>query len=320
MLIGLPRFIATVETARHRTFQFLDAVILPDNKLVNIAIDDAGVFGILSSRLHVVWALAAGSRLGVGNDPVYVKTTCFEAFPFPDATPEQQTTIRALAEQLDAHRKRQQAAHPDLTLTGMYNVLEKLRAGTPLTAKDKTIHAQGLVSLLRELHDNLDRAVFAAYGWGDLAERLVGLPGATTPLPDKPADQTEAEEELLRRLVALNAERAAEESRGRIRWLRPAYQNPGASLPEQTAADLHTPVATAATPAAKVRKPAWPKGMREQIAAVRDTLGNQTLTLEDLSARFKDPAKTTPLIVEALGALEELGKVERANDGYRMAG
>jgi hypothetical protein len=35
---------------------------------------------------------------------------------------------------------------------------------------------------------------------------------------------------------------------------------------------------------------------------------------------WKDPAKTTPLIVEALAALEELGKVERANDGYRMAG
>jgi hypothetical protein len=320
MLTGLPRFIATVETARHRTFQFLDAVILPDNKLVNIAIDDACVFGILSSRLHVAWALAAGSRLGVGNDPVYVKTTCFETFPFPDPTPEQQAAIRDLAEQLDAHRKRQQADHPELTLTGMYNVLEKLRAGTALTAKDKTIHTQGLVSLLRELHDNLDRAVFAAYGWDDLAERLVGLPGATTPLPDKPAAQTEAEEDLLRRLVALNAERAAEEFRGRIRWLRPGYQNPGVALPEQTAADLNTPAATAATPAAKVRKPAWPKGMREQIAAVRDTLGNQTLTLEDLSARFKDPAKTTPLIVEALAALEELGKVERANDGYRMAG
>jgi hypothetical protein len=202
----------------------------------------------------------------------------------------------------------------------MYNVLEKLRAGATLTAKDKTIHTQGLVSLLRELHDNLDRAVFAAYGWDDLAERLVGLPGATTPLPDKPAAQTEAEEDLLRRLVALNAERAAEESRGRIRWLRPDYQRPDAAVPEQTAADLDTADSTAATPAAKVGKLTWPKGMREQIAAVRDTLGNQTLTLEDLSARFKDPAKTTPLIVEALAALEELGKVERANDRYRLAG
>jgi hypothetical protein len=33
-LDGLPRYIATVETMRHRIFQFLDASILPDNKIV----------------------------------------------------------------------------------------------------------------------------------------------------------------------------------------------------------------------------------------------------------------------------------------------
>jgi hypothetical protein len=34
---GLARYIATVETAKHRTFQFLDASVLPDNKLIAIA-------------------------------------------------------------------------------------------------------------------------------------------------------------------------------------------------------------------------------------------------------------------------------------------
>ena len=62
--------------------------------------------GVLSSRIHVTWALHAGGWLGVGNDPVYVKTTCFEKFPFPDATDAQKARIRALAEELDAHRKR----------------------------------------------------------------------------------------------------------------------------------------------------------------------------------------------------------------------
>jgi hypothetical protein len=42
--------------------------------------------------------------------------------------------------------------------------------------------------------------------------------------------------------------------------------------------------------------------MREQIAAVRDTLGKQSMTLDDLAARYKEPAKTTPLIIEALAA------------------
>ncbi len=162
----------------------------------------------------------------------------------------------------------------------MYNVLEKLRAGEPLTAKDKTIHEQGLVSLLRELHDELDRAVFAAYGWDDLAAQLVGKPGATTPLPDKPEAQAEAEEELLRRLVALNAERAAEEARGLVRWLRPEYQNPSAAVaPEQHEAELDDTTDFESTPAAAAAtgKLTWPKQMREQVAAVRHALSQSPL-------------------------------------------
>ena len=63
-LKGLRRYIATVETAKHRFFVFLDASILPDNMLVNIASSDAFVLGVLSSRIHVTWALAAGGTLG----------------------------------------------------------------------------------------------------------------------------------------------------------------------------------------------------------------------------------------------------------------
>ncbi|MFP3338889.1 hypothetical protein R0J91_12970, partial [Micrococcus sp. SIMBA_131] len=75
---GLPRYIATVETTKHRLFTFLNAEILPDNKLINIAIDDSAKLGVLGSRIHVAWSFSTGSRLGVGNDPVYVKSRCFE--------------------------------------------------------------------------------------------------------------------------------------------------------------------------------------------------------------------------------------------------
>lgn len=319
MSMGLPRYIATVETTKHRVFQFLDASILPDNMLVNIAIGDAATLGILSSRAHVVWALAAGGRLGVGNDPRYNKTRCFETFPFPDTSPEQQTKIRELAENLDAHRKRQQAAHPTLTLTGIYNVLEKIRAGDALTAKEKTIHQQGLVSVLRELHDDLDRAVFAAYGWDDLANKLVGLPGATTPLPNKSAAQAEAEEELLTRLVELNKQRAAEEARGHIRWLRPEYQNANAeAAPDQAQMDVETETNAAITAPAKIKKIVWPKSMREQIATLRDVLGTQALSFDLLLARFTSPKATAPLIADALAALEELGMVVHNEGLYRL--
>jgi hypothetical protein len=171
-LAGLPRYIATVETAKHRVFQFLDGSILPDNMLVAIASDEAAWLGVLSSQVHVEWALAAGARLGVGNDPRYNKSRCFEPFPFPSddtgLTPALTERIRALAEQLDAHRKARQAAHESVTLTGLYNVLDKLRRGEALTAKDKTLHEQGLVSVLQSLHDELDAAVLQAYGWSDL--------------------------------------------------------------------------------------------------------------------------------------------------------
>jgi hypothetical protein len=110
-LAGLRRYIATVETSKHRFFVFLDASILPDNMLVNIASSDAYLLGVLSSRIHVAWALAAGGRLGFGNDPRYNKTRCFEPFPFPDASEPQRERIRFLGDQLDAHRKHRQEAY-----------------------------------------------------------------------------------------------------------------------------------------------------------------------------------------------------------------
>jgi hypothetical protein len=111
-LASLPRYTATVETAKHRTFQFLDAAILSDNKLLALAFDDAYHFGVLSSRIHVTWALRAGGWLGQGNDPVYVKSRCFDPFPFPDCSDALKAKIRAVADELDAHRKARQAEHP----------------------------------------------------------------------------------------------------------------------------------------------------------------------------------------------------------------
>ena len=323
MLSEVSRYIATVETMKHRLFQLLEAEIVPDNMLISIASADTYPLGVLSSRIHCAWALAAGGRLGVGNDPRYNKTRCFETFPFPAASPEQQATIRDLAERLDAHRKRQQTQHPELTLTNLYNVLEKLRAGEPLTAKDKITHEQGLVSVLRELHDELDRAVFDAYGWHDLAAQLIGLPGATTPLPDKPETQAAAEEELLKRLVDLNRQRAAEEAQGHIRWLRPDYQNPQGHSSHQTRLDTESTSADADgepdSTAISSDKLNWPKTMREQIAAVRSALASDAQTTAELATRFK--RKPTAAVQSVLDALEELGMLSKQQDGrYTSAG
>jgi hypothetical protein len=239
-------------------------------------------------------------------------------FPFPNATDAQQARIRVLAEQLNTHRKRQQALHPELTLTGMYNVMEKLRLGEALTAKDKTTHEQGLVSVLAQLHDELDAAVFDAYGWNDLAPALVGKPGGTTPYPDKPAAQAEAEEELLSRLVALNAERAAEEARGLVRWLRPDFQNPGGVQTAQGEMDTGDETAVVAIPQ---KKHTWPKTIPEQVQALRGALitAPGPLTGEQLARGFT--RAQTRKVQELLETLVALGQVQRSKEGcYSFVG
>jgi hypothetical protein len=189
-LLGLNRFIATVDTATHRIFQFLPLNTVCDDKVVIVASDDAWYLGVLSSRIHITWALGQRSRLGQGDDPVYVKSKCFDPFPFPDPPEALKALIRGTAEELDALRKQVQTDHPGLTLTQIYNVLEKLRAGhsvmagpdpaiqTPapgvgmpgsgpgmtikaskevsLTAEEETIKDKGLVLILHELHDKID--------------------------------------------------------------------------------------------------------------------------------------------------------------------
>ena len=296
-LEGLTRYIATVETAKHRVFVFLEKEILPDNKLLNIALEDAYFIGILSSKIHVKWALASGGNLGVGNDPVYVKTRCFETFPFPTPTDPQKSHIRDLGERLDAHRKRQQAQHPELTLTDMYNVLEKERAGEALNDKDRRIHEQGLIGLLRQLHDELDAAVAAAYGW-------------PAELPDG---------EILEKLVQLNAQRAAEEAAGQVRWLRPEYQAPQAGQTGTQGKLLEEEETVAIVPGPAWQR-AWPDQLPGQAAALRDLLAatDQPVEVAALAAAFEGKAspKRKADIQRLLETMAALGQAEPVGPGH----
>ncbi|MCF6432941.1 DNA methyltransferase [Leisingera sp. MMG026] len=290
-LDGLPRYLGTVYTAKHRVFQFIPAETLVDATINIIAKDDAAVLSILSSTQHIVWSLAAGSRLGVGNDPRYNKSRCFDPFPFPDLTDPQKIQLRSLGEELDAHRKRQQATHPKLTLTQIYNVLEKLRAGEVIEGKDKEIYDQGLIGILRDLHDQIDAAVADAYGW--------------------PVDLSD--EDILMRLVDLNKERVAEEAAGHIRWLRPDYQNPtGAKVEKGKTTDVDLGAV------AKVEKSPWPKGLPEQIAAVREALVEMGEASPEQIARRFARARTTA-VQPLLESLAALGQADKTEDGKYAA-
>lgn len=292
---GLRRYIATVDTARHRVFQFLPAEIICDDKSVIIASDDAYFLGVVGSRLHITWAIRAGGWLGVGDDPVYTKTRTFDPYPFPDANEAQKATIRTIAEELDTLRKRVLAEHAHLTLTGLYNVLEKLRAGTKpdaLDADDRRIFDDGLVLILKELHDKLDVAVAAAYGW--------------------PADLSD--EDILGRLVALNKERAAEEARGFVRWLRPEYQIPKFGTPgekaEQIEADLGGEIISE-------KKPTFPTDDIDQTAAVMAALASITgpSSPAALAATFRQGKRVEQKVEAVLASLARMGVIATAKAG-----
>ena len=179
---------------------------------ISIAINDASWFGVLSSTIHLEWVYANRSLIGVASFEQghrYNKTLCFDPFPFPDPTPEQRVSIADIGEELDDTRKGVLAKHSRLTMTGLYNLVEKLRAGATLTPAEEVDARDARARIVAKLHDDLDQAVADAYGWGEEWRQA--------PLP--PA-------EIVARLVRLNAERAAEEKAGLVRWLRPDYQIP----------------------------------------------------------------------------------------------
>jgi type II restriction/modification system DNA methylase subunit YeeA len=189
-LEGLSRFICTPTVSKHRVFVWTSPEFVPDHQLVVFARQDDYFFGVLHSRAHEVWSLRMGTWLGVGNDPRYTPTTCFETFPLP--WPPGQEAWRDPRLHAIAH-----AAHE----------LNDLREAwlNPPDASATELKTRTLTNLyntrpawLAAAHAALDRAVWAAYGWED-------DPAATT------------DEEILARLLALNGERAGSANDARDR-------------------------------------------------------------------------------------------------------
>ena len=99
-LAGKSRFIATPRVAKHRIFVWLSAEILSNDRTFVFAREDDYFFGVLHSRIHEIWSLRTSSRHGVGNDPTYNNSTCFETFPFPwppGQEPQSDPRVKAIA-------------------------------------------------------------------------------------------------------------------------------------------------------------------------------------------------------------------------------
>lgn len=180
-LAPLRRYAATPYTAKHRIFVWLDRAVLPDHQLVALARDDDYFLGVLHSHPHELWALRKSNDMGKGNDPRYSPTVCFETFPlpFPPGEEPDHDSVKTVA---NAAHRLDQLRTGWMSADGVGEADRKKRTLTNLYNDRPT--------WLRLAHTALDRAVFAAYGWTENPEEL----------PD---------EEILKRLLALNLERAA---------------------------------------------------------------------------------------------------------------
>lgn len=170
--------------------------------LAVLAYPTFGPFAVLQSRVHEIWARFFSSSMK--DDLRYAPSDCFETFPFPDGY-ETDIALESAGHTYHDHRAALMIA-ADEGMTKTYNRFHKVdQRSEP-------------IQRLRELHDEMDRAVLRAYGWHDLADEL--LPEFLT--EETEDDHTyrgryfwnaEGRDRVLSRLLALNAERHAEEVR-----------------------------------------------------------------------------------------------------------
>ena len=165
-LAGQTRYLTTPRVSKHRLFVWLNANTLADSATIVFARYDDFFFGVLHSRVHELWARRTGTQVRERESGFrYTPSTTFETFPFPKSTRTQAQAIANAAKKLDTWRSGwlNPDDAPDLserTLTTLYN-------------KSPT--------WLRDAHEQLDRAVHAAYGWSypldddDVLSRLLEL-------------------------------------------------------------------------------------------------------------------------------------------------
>lgn len=172
-LIGLQRYLATPRVTKHRLFAWLPTRVLPDSALIAFAREDDYFFGVMHSRVHELWARGTGTQLREAASGFrYTPSSCFDTFPFPMPSAEQEETIAVAAKEL--------------------NELRETWLNPKGLVSDKDLKKRTLTNLYNErptwldnAHRQLDRAVLAAYGW--------------------PKDMDDAE--LLKNLLGLNLER-----------------------------------------------------------------------------------------------------------------
>lgn len=199
-LHSLDRAICISRITAHLAFTMINMPTIMNEKIVVRPTSKFVDYGILSSRVHEVWAWYFSSTLA--NTLQYTPSDCLETFPFPEKS-EATQIVATIGNGYHDHRAAVMIAAGE-GMTKTYNRFHN--------ADERSEPIQRL----RDLHDEMDRAVLRAYGWHDLADEL-----RTEFLTEETEDDhtykgryfwnAEGRDRVLARLLALNAERHAEE-------------------------------------------------------------------------------------------------------------
>jgi hypothetical protein len=192
-------------------FTFLPARMVINEATVAFPFANTSPFASLQSRVHEVWARFFSGSLK--DDLRYTPTDCFETFPFPE----------------------EWEARPDLEAAGQayydFRAALMVQNNEGLTKTYNRFHDPDdhdpQIARLRALHAEMDRAVLDAYGWHD-------VPVTCEFIEENPEDESseaggesaprakarkfryrwpdDVRDDVMGRLIALNAARAADEA------------------------------------------------------------------------------------------------------------
>jgi len=199
----LPEVLACSRYQPHWSLAVLPARTIWSETLIVFAFSQRGAFSLLQSRVHEVWARFFSSSMK--DDLRYTSSSCFDTFPMPADWDEIAGLSTSGAHYLEFRGALMIRNNEGLTRT--YNRFHDPYENDPDILK------------LREFHAAMDRAVLDAYGWAD-------IPTTCEFLLDYEIDEEEwgdkkkpwryrwpddIRDEVLARLLELNAKRAKEE-------------------------------------------------------------------------------------------------------------
>jgi hypothetical protein len=198
------RLLALASVSRHISIAFVGSRTIVSDAMVVILLHENSDFAVLQSRIHELWARFIGSSM---KDDLRYTTPCFDTFPRPTGCDHQSLTEIGAA-YYDFRARAMKAKNQGLTK--IYNRFHEPNERDPE------------IEQLRDLHSAMDRAVLDAYGWTDVPTNCEFLLDYDDDNDDESRRRRkpwryrwpdEVRDEVLARLIALNAERAAEEQR-----------------------------------------------------------------------------------------------------------